>query len=209
MKRLAAAPAFASAILLSGLAAAVPAAAQEDAGDKVNMVIVYGEDACPQPADGEITVCARKAEDERFRIPENLRTSDSAANTAWTRRVESYEMVGDFGALSCDPAGAGGFTGCTQQMINAAYADKREGSDVRFSQLIEAARAERLSTIDADAAAEQERVEQIEREYMERLERERKGQLPGEVAAPAQSDAAVAEPVNEEAQPEPEGDGEG
>ena len=158
------------------------ALAQDEAGERVNMVIVYGDDECPEPEGGEITVCARKAENERYRIPQTLRTSDSPENTAWTQRVDSYEMVGAFGTLSCDPAGAGGFTGCTQQMINAAYADREEGSDVRFSQLIEAARAERLSTIDADAAAEQERVEQIEREYMERLERERSQTLPGEVA---------------------------
>lgn len=169
---------------------AAPAAAQDDGGDKVNMVIVYGDDECPAPADGEITVCARKAENERYRIPDNLRTSDSPENTAWTQRVESYEMVGAFGALSCSPAGAGGFLGCTQQMINDAYKDRAEGSNVRFSQLIEAARAERMSTIDADAAAEQSRVEQIEREYMERLERERIGTLPGEETPSSDADAA-------------------
>lgn len=174
---------------------AAPAAAQDDGGDKVNMVIVYGDDECPAPADGEITVCARKAENERYRIPDNLRTSDSPENTAWTQRVESYEMVGAFGALSCSPAGAGGFLGCTQQMINDAYKDRAEGSNVRFSQLIEAARAERMSTIDADAAAEQSRVEQIEREYMERLERERTGALPGDATSP--SDATVADAAGE------------
>ena len=123
-------------IAAAPLLAAMPAAAQDEGGDKVNMVIVYGDDECPAPASGEITVCARKAEDERYRIPENLRLSDDPANTAWTERVERFEMIGDFGTMSCDPAGAGGFTGCTQKMINAAYADKREGSDVRFSQLI-------------------------------------------------------------------------
>ena len=173
-----------SLIAAAPLLAATPAAAQDEGGDKVNMVIIYGDDDCPTPADGEITVCARKEEGERYRIPENLRTSDSPENIAWTERVERYEMVGAFGALSCDPAGAGGFTGCTQQMINAAYADKREGSNIRFSQLIEAARAERLSTIDEEAAEQQARVEQIEREYMERLEREREQALPGEEALP-------------------------
>ena len=78
-------------------------------------------------------------------------------------------------------------------MINAAYADKREGSDVRFSQLIEAARAARLSTIDEDAADQQARVEQLEREYMERLERERKQPLPGEGDMPEAADVGEAE----------------
>jgi len=192
---------FAAALIATAaLSFAAPAAAQEDAGDKVNMVIVYGDDECPAPVDGEITVCARKTENERYRIPDNLRTTDSPENTAWTQRVESYEMVGAFGALSCNPAGAGGFLGCTQQMINDAYKDRAEGSNVRFSQLIEAARAERLSTIDADAAYEQSRVEQIEREYMERLERERAGTLPGEKAP--SSEAVAADAAADETVPE-------
>lgn len=190
---------------LAALALAIPGAAlaQDEAGDKVNMVIVYGDDECPAPEGGEITVCARKAENERYRIPENLRISDSPQNTAWSQRVESYEFLGAFGALSCDPAGAGGFTGCTQQLISAAYADKAEASNVRFSQLIEAARAERLSTIDVDAAAEQERVEQIEREYLERLERERDQPLPGEAqSSPPAIGPDAADATEDETQPE-------
>lgn len=172
MNRIFSAPALACLLAGTTLAGA-PAAAQEDDGEKINMVIVYGDDACPQSTPEEITVCARKAENERYRIPENLRFSDDAANTAWAERVESFEMIGDFGTMSCSPTGAGGFTGCTQEMINKAYGERRTGSDVRFGELIAAARAERLSTIDEDAADEQARVEQIERAYMERLERER------------------------------------
>ncbi len=98
---------------------------------------------------------------------------------------DRLEMVGDFGTLSCSPTGAGGFTGCTQKMIDAAYADREGAPSVRFSELIEAARADRLSTIDDDAAAEQGRVEQIEREYLERLEAERAGPTPGERVDPS------------------------
>jgi hypothetical protein len=87
--------------------------------------------------------------------------------------------------MSCSPAGAGGFTGCTQKFVEAWAADRSEAEGVRFGQLIEKARADRLSNIDADAAAEQERVEMIEREYMQRLERERDAELPGESPLPA------------------------
>ncbi|MGI8943790.1 MAG: hypothetical protein ACR2FJ_06090 [Qipengyuania sp.] len=173
-------------LLAAGIVfAATPAAAQEDGGDKVNMVIVYGDDECPQSSAEEIVVCARQSENERFRIPENLRFSENPANQSWAERVERLEMVGKFGTMSCTPVGAGGITGCTQEMIEAAYADKAEASSVRFSQLIEAARQERLATIDEDAADEQERVEQIERKYMERLERERAAPTPGEEEAEA------------------------
>lgn len=170
---------------LAVLAFSLPAAAQDKGGDRVNMVIAYNEDECPEPSvEGEIVVCQIVVEADRYRIPSNLRQSDNPANTAWTQRVETIRYIGEFGTMSCDPAGAGGFTGCTQKMIDAAYADRAEGENVRFSQLIEEARQERLSTIDADAAAEQERVEAIEREYLQRLEREREAPLPGEEELP-------------------------
>ncbi|KPF63753.1 hypothetical protein [Porphyrobacter sp. AAP60] len=174
---------LASAAVLAALAAAGPAAAQS-ANEKVNMVIAYSADECPVAQPGEVVVCEILVEAERYRIPSNLRYSDSPENNAWANRVEEIKYVGDFGAMSCNPAGAGGFTGCTQKFIEAAYKDRAQADGVRFGLLIEEARAERLSTIDADAAAEQERVEMIEREYMERLERERQAELPGEGELP-------------------------
>ena len=182
---------FALPLLAASAAAfAVPAAAQDTGGDKVRMVIVYGEDAAPQASSDEILVVARLPENDRYRIPEALRFSDDPANMAWARRVERLDLVGKSGTMSCSTAGAGGFTGCTQQLINAFYADKREGADVRFSELIAAARAERLSTIDADAAAQQARVEELEKQYMDRLERERSAPLPGEAPTTPPGDAA-------------------
>jgi len=148
--------------------------------EDVRMVIVYGDDPAPEPVGDEIVVVARLPESERYRIPESLRFSDDPENVSWTRRVESLEMIGDFGTLSCSTAGAGGFTGCTQQLIDQAYGAREGAASVRFSELIAAAREERLSTIDEAAAAEQERVEAIEREYMERLEAERDAALPDE-----------------------------
>jgi hypothetical protein len=155
------------ALLTPALLAASPAAAQ-DPGEKFNMVIVYGKDECPQPKGDEITVCARKDEGERYRIPEELRGSESPQNDAWNNKVLAYEMVGRTGTLSCSPVGPGGFTGCAQQMIDKAYAEKGQNPSIRFSELIAAERARRLSTIDADAAATQARVEEAERQYDEK-----------------------------------------
>ena len=174
-----------SATAMAVLAFASPAAAQDKAGDRVNMVIAYDESECPEPTvEGEIVVCQIVVEADRYRIPSNLRQSDSPENTTLGERFESIRYIGEFGAFSCDPAGAGGFTGCTQKFIDNAFAERAEGENVRFSQLIEEARQERLSTIDEDAAAEQGRVEQIEREYLDRLERERNAPLPGEEPLP-------------------------
>lgn len=164
-------PIFALTVIPAALLAAAPAAAQ-DAGERVNQLIVYGNDPCPASKGDEITVCARKQESERFRIPEPLRGSQSPQNDAWNNRVLAYETVGATGTLSCSPVGAGGSTGCTQKLIEAAYAEKRETSDVRFSELIAAEREKRLSTIDTEATETQKRVEELERQYEEKRKRE-------------------------------------
>ena len=169
----------------------VPAAAQDDAGDTVNTVIVYGDDECPKSAGGEIVVCARLEENERYRIPEALRQSNSPENEPWAAKVRAYETVGDFGALSCSPAGGGGVLGCTAKMIEAAYQERATSSDVRAGELIAAARGERLETIDAEAAATQARVEELERQYMERVRAEEAGEV-----APRTSDPNVPVVVN-------------
>ncbi|MEJ5977056.1 hypothetical protein WG901_10455 [Novosphingobium sp. PS1R-30] len=156
---------------------AAPAMAQSP-DEKVNLVIVYGQDACPQGKDDEITVCARKEESERYRIPEALRGSDSPRNDAWNNKVLAYETVGRTGTQSCSPVGAGGALGCTQQLINRAYAEKGQDPSIRFGELIQAEREKRLSTLDAEAADTQVRVEEAERQYDERKRREAEGGTP-------------------------------
>ena len=197
-----------------------PALAQSD-GEKINQLIVYGDDPCPQSSENEITVCARKGESERYRIPVVLRADPlspknepwterveayetvgarkgeaeryripevlrgdplSPKNEAWTDRVQAYETVGAQGIASCSPVGSGGATGCMAKLIDAAYAEKREGGDIRFGQLIETERAKRLSTLDSEAAATQARVEQLEKEYDARIKAERDAEIPGTAA---------------------------
>ncbi|BBC71408.1 conserved hypothetical protein [Altererythrobacter sp. B11] len=187
------------AVALFALSAAVglgasPASAQEAAGDRVNTVIIYGDDECPKSTEGEITVCARLDETERYRIPERLRQSDDPANEAWSQKVLAYETVGDFGPLSCTTIGAGGELGCTAQMIEAAYAEKRAGSNVRFSELIAQARAERLSTINEEAADTQSRVEEIERQYAERQRAAQEGD-DSQAPRPADETPRVVDPA--------------
>ena len=81
-------------------------------------------DECPTSNGEEIVVCARLPEDERYRIPQPLReTRDQPADMAWASRAESVEYVGRNGTMSCSPVGAGGFTGCTQEMLRAARSE--------------------------------------------------------------------------------------
>jgi len=180
-------------ILAAALApAAMPLQAQEATGnDKVNAVIVYGDDPCPQPAGDEITVCARKPEAERYRIPQGLRETPSAKSDAWNNRVLSYERLSKSGTLSCTPTGPGGWTGCSQRLIDQAYAEKKGAVDVSFANIIEAERNKRLSTVDADAAATQSRVEQAEKDYDARQRAEAEA---AEKAAASPGDKASATP---------------
>ncbi len=156
-------------VLLATAAFAAPAAAQDE-DTAVNVVYITENEECPASTDTVITVCGIL--EDQYRIPKSLRYSTDPANTSWADRVREFQSVGDFGINSCSPTGSGGLTGCTQKLIEAAYRERRESAEARFGQLIAEAREERLSTIDEDAAAEQARVEQIEREYMERLRRE-------------------------------------
>ncbi|WP_243457051.1 hypothetical protein [Parasphingorhabdus cellanae] len=153
---------FAPLILASGMLAA-PAMAQDEAGDRVNQLVIYGDDPCPQSTGGEIVVCARKAESERYRIPETLRDNpNDAKNEAWSERVRAYEYVGKDGTQSCSPSGAGGFTGCTQKLLKQAYAEKGQDDTVNWGRLIEEERQKRLARIDGEAEAVEERLREIE-----------------------------------------------
>ncbi|MEH6715066.1 hypothetical protein [Parasphingorhabdus flavimaris] len=155
---------FSAAILSGAGMMAAPAMAQDQPGDRVNQLVVYGDDPCPQSSEEEIVVCARKDEGERYRIPETLRSGSlgDAKNQAWSERVKSYEYVGASGTSSCSPTGAGGFTGCTQQLLRQAYAEKGIDDTVNWGQLIEEERQKRLSRIDAESDAVEERLLEIE-----------------------------------------------
>lgn len=186
-----------AALLLIGTAFAAPASAQESAGDKVVQKIVYGDDACEPSTDpNEIVVCMRMDEQERYRIPENLRSDPNAlANTAWTERVRSMETVGNFGTDSCSPVGAGGFTGCTQSLVQNARLEKKTGEEAVAGRLIEEERQRRLSNIDRDAAAVEERQLEVEAQLDSRkAERE----------AAAAAMRAQADGVEPARKPEPE-----
>ena len=146
---------FLAALGLAATAATVPAAAQPAQGDpRINQLIVYGDDPCPASSDEEIIVCARKPEGDRFRIPENLRGDRNDPDSrSWTDRAIELSYVGRSGTGSCSPAGAGGATGCFNQLVDQ-WRGEREGRDsVNWNALIEEARQERLGRIDAEAEA--------------------------------------------------------
>lgn len=112
-----------TAIVATGFAA-TPAAAQER---PIARIVVFGDDPCPRSTDDEIVVCARKDENERYRIPEALRdNSERQANQSWAARARYLETVNQTGLRQCSPIGPGGFTGCLQQMIEANPESREE-----------------------------------------------------------------------------------
>lgn len=160
---------FATPALL--LCSAAPAFAQENetvtapTGEKVNQLIIYGDDKCPPSTDDVINVCAVMDEGERYRIPGPLRGDLNDLNKeAWTNRVKSYEYIGKTGTMSCSAVGAGGFTGCGLKEIDKAYAEKKQDPGIAFGLMIAEERKKRLAGIDAEAAEVEKRVEQFEKD---------------------------------------------
>ena len=145
-------------ILLAGIASA-PAAAQAPGAagpkePKVNQLILYGGAACPASTDDVINVCAKLPERERFRIPERLRSDpNDPGNQAWATRATEMQYVGRSGIGSCSTTGPGGMVGCFYQIVQQARAERNSPDNINWNSLVEKARQERLSKIDAEAKA--------------------------------------------------------
>jgi hypothetical protein len=126
-----------AALFLTTLAAAaaafVPAAASGQAAtQRITRVVIYGKEACPRATTaGEIVVCARRPDNERYRIPREIRdreTSDDPESTSWAERAQSLEYVGRSGIQSCSTVGPGGFTGCWAQLMRTARGERARTS---------------------------------------------------------------------------------
>ncbi len=112
--------------MLFGLTVPAPANAQ----NSVSEIIVFGSDPCPRSTDDEVVVCARKPENERYRIPEKLRDAGpKQKRESWAARAVALETVGATGINSCSPVGPGGFTGCLTQMIDQTRKGYKEQKD--------------------------------------------------------------------------------
>ncbi|HEX8527574.1 hypothetical protein [Allosphingosinicella sp.] len=137
---------------------AVPAVAQQEepadpaaAANRVNQLIVYGDDDCPPSNEDEIIVCARLPEDERFRIPPGLRHNpNDPAGRSWRDRAIELSYVGRTGIGSCSPVGPGGFVGCHNELVRQAR-DERQQSGIDWGTLVEEARRNRARRIDRTA----------------------------------------------------------
>ena len=173
------------ALMLSVQASAQNKPAARPGDEKINQLIIYGNDKCPESVGDEIVVCARMGEAERYRIPTNLRSDpNDSRNQAMSERIKSYEYVAASGTMSCSPSGAGGFTGCGLKQIDAAYAEKKEDPGLAFGLMIAAERKRRLAAIDAEAELIEQRVQQFEKERAEREARQAEQPVESETVEP-------------------------
>ncbi len=116
--------------LAAGMVAfAVPATAQETSGSKTMEVLVFGTDPCPRSTESEVVVCRRLGEEERFRIPERLRSGPRQESQAWVNKTRALEVAGRTSIMSCSPVGPAGHTGCLEQAINQAREEWQEGAE--------------------------------------------------------------------------------
>jgi hypothetical protein len=113
---------FAAAVLTS----AAPGLAQEPPA-RTTTAIVYGEEACPKGEEGEIVVCARRPERERYRIPKELRgKGEPLSETAWGSRNELLEEEARVNLPgSCSVVGSYGQSGCQRQFVDRWYKEMR------------------------------------------------------------------------------------
>ncbi|MEA3004244.1 MAG: hypothetical protein QOH81_3032 [Sphingomonadales bacterium] len=120
-------PGLSKAALLSVLAIASPAAAEIP--ERTTNLLVYGDDPCPSSTDEEVVVCARRPENERYRIPKPLRDKERRTDPASTSWASHWAGVEDMTRYtrpdSCSPVGSFGFTGCTQAMLRQWWQERR------------------------------------------------------------------------------------
>ena len=186
-----------AALFLASSLAALPAAAQEadtSGADKINQVIVYGNDACEPSSADEIVVCNRLPEGDRFRVPQLFRGGDplDPRNQAWLNRVTAMERVGRFGTDSCSPVGLGGFTGCTQALVSGAKAEQQAADKTDWQAMIADERAKRVAGFDAASDEVEAAVIAEERALAERQK----------AAADLEAQANGLAPQREEADPD-------
>ena len=114
-------------ILLLGLDLPAPAPAQQPDAGRQSHVTVYGEDPCPPSQGDDIVVCARRPEEERYRIPAPLREEGRRRQQSWgSRSAELEEAQRDTRPDSCSVVGSYGQSGCTQQLVRQWRAERRE-----------------------------------------------------------------------------------
>lgn len=118
------------AVLLTLGTLPAPASAQ----GRQRIVEVFGNDRCPEGTGGEIIVCAKRPESDRYRIPTEFREPSAADRESQESRVEGAVALGRTGTDSCSPVGPGGFTGCFVQQVRQNRDEKKANTRARSAE---------------------------------------------------------------------------
>lgn len=98
-------------------------------------VTVFGNDECPKPGPDEVIVCARLPDEQRFRIPAQVRTSTNRVSPFETNRSlllgDRTTNGGGAGSAigSCSAIGPSGHVGCTLNQVDAWAKDRTDRAD--------------------------------------------------------------------------------
>jgi hypothetical protein len=115
--------------LILALVASQPVVAAEAPPTVTRTTTVFGSDPCPAAREGEIIVCGRLPESERYRIPKQFRQKprdQSGPSASWASKVETLEAAQRFTMPgSCSAVGTGGQSGCTQAMLRQWFLERR------------------------------------------------------------------------------------
>lgn len=95
-------------------------------GKRIVSLVIYGDDPCPEGKDGEIVVCARQPERDRYRLPKTFRKTDGSVEKSWSNQSAASSNAGSAGIGSCSPVGSGGATGCNRDMMRAAKQERKQ-----------------------------------------------------------------------------------
>jgi hypothetical protein len=95
--------------------------------ERISFLVAFGEEKCREPVGDEIVVCATVPENERYRIPVALRKKETViTDRSWSSAVDTLDSFArDLRPNSCSVNGSGGFTGCTQKMLQTWFAERR------------------------------------------------------------------------------------
>jgi hypothetical protein len=95
--------------------------------ERISFLVAFGEEKCREPVGDEIVVCANVPENERYRIPVALRKKERVVtDRSWSSAVETLDsFAADLRPNSCSVNGSGGFTGCTQKLLQQWFAERR------------------------------------------------------------------------------------
>jgi hypothetical protein len=123
------------AVLLAAALVFAPAAfAQDDLvpspsemPERISFLVAFGEEKCREAVGDEIVVCANVPENERYRIPIALRKKETVVtDRSWSSAVDTLDSFArDLRPNSCSVNGSGGFTGCTQKLLQTWFAERR------------------------------------------------------------------------------------